>query len=729
MITSQENVVGPLGSPQPGPGLTQPPSDTRSDEDSASLSEKSFVKQWQEKIRYAKAFWKDDYDRMRSNMDFVFGFQRRAQYKLDDDRYSANFTIRAINQKVATLYARNPKARAVRRQRLNYTLWDGKVDTLLQAVGAAISSQQTMGFIPPEAQALITDYETGKNFETLIERIGKTLEVVYQYQVDSQEPNFKVQAKQLVRRASVCGVSYIKVAFCRDYETKDMTQSETRQSVIERMLMAKQIFDKIGEGEITEDDAKIEQLKSLIMSFSLSPDDTEQVSVKERIIFDFPQSTSIIPDPRCRSLRGFVGAHWLVEEFLYPVDFVNAMFETDIKPGGSLKHYDPAGRPIDNAPIIDAGKDTQNQPPKPTVCLWQIHDLDTKSTFVICDGYPCYVLAPEVSTPATSSFWTHFALTLNDVETEPGCKATIFPPSDVQLMKSMQQEWNRTREALRAIRKANAPKYMCPKGQMSENDKTNLENAEDNQLIELENLPLGGDPSKVVVPLQTAVVDTKIYDTAPLSEDFLFVSGQQEANVGPAQPNVTATVGSIAEQSRQQVSASNVDDLDDCLSAVARCAGEMLLSEMSTATVQRIAGVGAVWPEQNKSEFLNQIQLTIEAASSGRPNRATEIANFERIAPLLVQAGANPIAIIRQAIKIYDDRLDETDFFPVPGLTGGNIASSGPGAPAPGGPPGNRRSGGPQRSQAQSANSRGQQQMHPASPPAALLPGGQPGPQ
>jgi len=712
-----------------GESLTQPPSDIPA-EDQASLSEKAYVKSWQDKIRYAKAFWKDDFDRMRNNMDFVFGYQRRNQYKMDDERYQANFTIRAINQKVATLYARNPKARAVRRERLNYELWDGKVDTLLQAVGAAVQSQATLGFVPPEAQAIISDYQRGKQFETLIERIGKTLEVVYQYQVDSQEPNFKMQAKQLVRRASVCGVSYIRVAFCRDYETKDMTQSETRQSVMERMLMAKQIFDKIQNGDVTLDDASVEQLKSLVMSFSLSPDDSEQVSVKERIIFDFPQSTSIIPDTRCRSLRGFVGAHWLVEEFLYPLDFVNAMFGVDIKPGGTLKHYDPNGRPLENPPLLNAEKEIQNQPVKPTVCLWQVHDLDTKSTFVVCDGYPCYVLPPEVCTPATSSFWTHFALTLNDVETEPGCKATIFPPSDVQLMKSMQQEWNRSREALRAIRKANAPKYMCPKGQLSEDDKTNIQNAEDNQVVELENLPLGGDPSKVLVPLATAPVDPKLYDTSPLSEDFLFVSGQQEANIGPAQPNVTATVGSIAEQSRQQVSASNVDDLDDCLSAVARCAGEMLLSEMSAATVQRIAGIGAVWPENNKSEFLNQIELTIEAASSGRPNKAIEIANFERIAPLILQAGGNPIAVIRQAIKIYDDRIDETDFFPVPGLIGGPIASPGPGGPVPpGGPPANRRSGNRPAAKPQLANQQGQQQMHPAGPPAPLLPGGMPGPQ
>lgn len=669
-------------------------------QNSPSLSVKADVKQWQERIRRAKAKWEPDFNRMKENMAFLSGLQWNAQTKIDDDRYIANFTLRSINQKVATLYARNPTVVAVPRKRLNFEIWDGKMESLMDALGQAMQGVQ-MGMVPPQAMALLNDFQRGRLMEEVVRRIGETLERVFQYQMDAQEPDFKMQAKQAVRRACVCGVGYFKVIFCRNYETNDLTQSETRQSIAERMLRVKLIAEKIADGKVDENDAQLETLRELISSLSLSPLDQEEVKISEHLIFDFPPATAIIPDDRCRNLRGFVGAHWLAEEYIYPLDYVNAMFETDIKPGGDLKHYTGEGKPQERNEA-DSAKDDPSR--KPMVLLWQIWDLDTKSTFVICDGYNDYVMAPETMTPATKSFWVHFPLTFNDIETEPGCKSSIFPPSDVQLLKPMQKELNRSHQALRQIRRANSPKYGVVAGKLTEQDKMRLQDAEDNEVIEFQGVIQGEDISKVITPLNLARVDPLLYDNKPIMEDALLATGQQEANVGPAPANVTATVGSIAEQSRQTVATSNIDDLDDCLSAVARCGGEMLFREMSVEVVKRIAGIGAVWPEQQKEEFLNQVELTVLAASSGRPNKAVEIANFERVAPMLLQAGANPQAIIREAVKRLDDRLEPADFFPLPGM----LPTAQPGM------------GGAQRPQ--QANEQGQQQMNPAPPPVPPVP-------
>lgn len=650
-------------------------------ESAETMSRRALVKRWQERVRQAKARWEDDFERMRNNEDFVGGFQYKSQPKLEDDRYIANFTIRMINQKVATLYARNPEVVANRRKRLDFQLWDGKMETIQQAVGAAMMGMQNMGMVPPEALALMNDFQRGRQMQEMADRVGKTLEIVFKYQMDTQEPDFKLQLKQLVRRVCVCGVGYIKVIFCRDYEN-DLTQTETRQSPVDRAKRAMLILKKIEEGKIDENDAEVEQLRSLVASLGPSPIDHESVAVNERLIFDFPPATAVIPDPQCHTLKGFVGGHFVAEQFIFPLDYVNAMYETDIKPGGEVKLYSKDGQPDTSN---TQGQEKDNPTTKPLVCLWEVQDLDSKSKFILCDGHKDFVQEPEPISPATKSFWNLFPLTFNDVESEPGCKTTIFPPSDVQLVKPVQREHNRTRQALRAHRRAKAPKNMVPKGVLTENDKDKLENAEDNAVIELEGLPPGMEPGKVLQPLMTAPIEPEVYDTSPLAEDSLLVSGNQEANIGPAQPNVTATVGTIAEQSRMTVASSNVDDLDDCLSAVARCGGEMLLQEMSTPTVQRIVGVGTVWPEQNKQEFLNQIELEVVAASSGRPNKAIEVANFERMAPVLIQAGANPQAVIREAVKRLDDRMDPADFFPVapPALPPGTEGSPSGGNPPP----------------------------------------------
>ena len=75
------------------------------------LPARAAVKLWQERIRDAKRRWEPDFDRMRKNMEFCAGYQWLGQTELDDDRYTANMTLRVVNQKVASLYARDPSSR------------------------------------------------------------------------------------------------------------------------------------------------------------------------------------------------------------------------------------------------------------------------------------------------------------------------------------------------------------------------------------------------------------------------------------------------------------------------------------------------------------------------------------------------------------------------------------------------------------------------------------------
>lgn len=634
----------------------------KNDSEEAPGSVRANVRRWQDRIERAKKKWQGDFERMRDNMDFVAGIQYNGQKGITYDKYICNLTLRVVNQGVAMIYAKDPKVVARRRQRLDFQIWDGEMETIIQAAMGA-QQFQAMGMpVPPDLMALINDFQQGRLHQKQVEKVGKTLEIVYQYQTDAQQPRFKLQMKQLVRRAHTCGVAYIKVEFCRNYENDYLTQSETRMSVSDRMKMAQEMFEKIQKGDIDNESADVEQYKSLLESLKMAPMDAEVTKVQERLTFDFPRATSIIPDPNTRMLKGFVGARWIVEEVYYPLDFVNAFFETDIKPGGELKLYGRDNKVEDPKPSEGEKQDNQ----KKRVCLWNVWDLDTKSTFIICRGHKDYVLAPEALTPATKGFWNIVPVTFNDVEVEEGCKATIFPPSVVDLIKPAQKEWNRTRQALRRHRKANGPRYLYPDGIISEEDLDAIAEAEDQQFIKIKGIPPGMKLSDILIPLTVVPVQDPLYNTEPLREDTLLATGQQEANIGPAQPNVTATVGTIAEQSRMSVSASDVDGLDDSLTEVALIGGEMLLKEMSIQTVKHIAGPGAVWPDRNREDFLNEIELEVVAASSGRPNKAVDIANWERLVPALVQTGANPQAIIRETIKRADDRLEPADFYPLP---------------------------------------------------------------
>lgn len=628
------------------------------------------VGRWTKRIQAAKRHWKPQFDRMQDNMDFVAGYQWDGQMDMRGHRYVCNMTIQMVNHKVATLYARNPQVAVIRRPRLDFQLWDESQEQLIEMLQRVQQGLMT-GVPDVEAEATLRDYQVGRQHQQMVKKVGKTLQYVYQHQIDSQSPEFKEQMKQLVTTTVVCGVGYVRVGYRRERPTAPGADRHPGQK--ERMSAAQDIFRRMEEGELDETAPEVEQLKLLLNSMGYSDEGME-----EGLTFDFPDPTSIIPDPRVTSLAELTGAKWLVQEYILPLDEVNAFFNTQISVTGGVKFYS------------EGSGDGEGDGSK-CVALWEVMDLSSRNHFFIVDGHKEYVQPPAPMEPQTRRFWPVFALTFNRVVVSSGSKkASPFPPSDVDLVFHSQKEWNRTRHSLRGHRKANAPKYLSRKNLLSVEDKQALQDAEENQILELDSLPSDVEPSKFLQPMAHAPIDPSLYDTRPLEADFMMASRTQAANMGPAQPDVTATVGTIAEQSRQSVAASNVDDLDSLLSRMAEFGGEVVMRLMLLQTVQRIVGAGAVWPQTERELFVNEVYLQVIMASSGRPNKAMEVANFERLAPALLQAGVNPAFIIREAVRRLDDQLDVAEAMPVPGLPTGatppQSAQSGAGQALPAAP-------------------------------------------
>jgi hypothetical protein len=658
------------------------------------------VRRWQSLITRAKMRWKPDFKRMRDNMDFVSGIQWPGQSTMEDERYVNNLTLRFVNQKVATLYAKNPKATAVRRKRLDFQIWDGNHESLVDAMMQATPMLQVGMPLPMQLAALFADYDAGRQRQKIVEMVGKTMEIAYQYQVDTQSLVFKEQMKQLVRRAIVTGVGFVRIHFCDDNPEYAKASSDYTSTNLDRLNRIKGLVDKIEETGVDTSSSHYATLRSLVMSVGASQTLTDQFQQPQRIEFDFPDATSIIPDECCRNLKDFVAARWLTQEYILPLDEVNEIFGTEVKVGsGAANLFDEYGRES----YVDPNRSAEQEgTAKQQVCLYNVLDKRTQTQFFLVDGWKDYVQKPQLLSPSVSGFWPIFALTFNDVEPNPQTKASIYPPSDVQMVVHVQREWNRTRQALREHRNANAPKYIVRDGLLDEDDEFKITNALPNQVIKLKNIPPEIEPSKFILPMQFSPIDSALYDTEPLEKDMMYGAGVQQANIGPAQPNVTATVGTIAEQSRLDVTSSNVDDLDAILTRMAQAAGEMMLQAMDPEIVKHIVGAGAVWPSEpaTRQEFLSEIYLEIEAASSGRPNKALDIANWRDLAPLLQASGANPIGMVEETMRRLDENMALDKLFPLTPPAGAVNLSS----PAEqGAPPKPNQPGAPNRESEQSA--------------------------
>ena len=279
--------------------------------------------------------------------------------------------------------------------------------------------------------------------------------------------------------------------------------------------------------------------------------------------------------------------------------------------------------------------------------------------YVVVDGYPDFLVEPAAPFPDLETFWPIFPLVFNEVENEK----QIYPQSDVRLLRPVQLEYNRVRQGLREHRQANRPAYATPYGMLDQSDKDNLSNRPPHAIIELRGLQPGQAVDSVLQHIKPLAIDPALYDSSMLIDDTLRIVGSQEANLGgTAASGTTATEVSVAEGTRMTSVGSNVDDLDEFLSAICRAAGEIMLKEFTQEYVARLVGPGAVWPQLSRAEIADQLYLEIEAGSSGRPNRAVEVQNWERLAPLLMQIpGVSPEWMAKETIRRLDDKIDPAD--------------------------------------------------------------------
>jgi hypothetical protein len=227
-------------------------------------------------------------------------------------------------------------------------------------------------------------------------------------------------------------------------------------------------------------------------------------------------------------------------------------------------------------------------------------------------------------------------------------------------MSDMQAEYNRSRQGMREHRRAARPRFITPRGALSDEDKVRMGALEAFDVMEA-NIDVNTDVGRILQSMPMPGVDPNLYETGQLFTDIQLVIGSQEAQFGGTS-KATATEASIAEGSREAAVGSNVDDLDAFLTDVARASGQVLLREMSPEKVAEIVGPGAVWPQMTLDQIADELYLEIEAGSSGKPNQVQEIRNWREMLPFLVQMpGIQPMWLARETLRRLDDRMDLTE--------------------------------------------------------------------
>jgi hypothetical protein len=631
-----------------------------------SESRKRLVTQWLTEVRADKKHWAYAFAKMRLDQDFCYGRQWSKE-SWEDDRYTANITLRHVQQRVAALYAKNPKVAARRRTRLMSTAWDGTMSAVMLSMQQLQMAQEAGDLqMAQQPMQVMQDAQQVTQYKDQMDKFGRTLELLYDYNIDEQVHPFKIMMKLMVRRAVTTGVGYSKIGFQRVMELGPELEAQIAD-ITQRMATMERSIADVADGEQTDQNAA--EMESLRLQMQAMQAEEEQV-VREGIIFDYPDSTSIIPDRKTRQLREFLGSDHVTQEYILSPNEVKEIYGVDVHKG--FRAYrpgttdDPLVSPLtgqydqhtDSWQYDDM--DPSSDSYRNAVCLvWETYDRKTGLVYITCDGYKDFLREPAAPEVWIERFFPWFPLVLNECDHPK----RIYPPSDVELIRDAQREYNRLREGLREHRIANRPATAVAAGALSEEDVDKMEQRPPNALIEIDGLQPGQKVDDLIQPMRGPGLDPNLYEVNGIFEDILRTVGVQEANLG-AVSGGTATESSIAESSRQSSMASNVDDLDDILTQMARSAGQIMLAEVSEETVKEVVGPGAVWPEMTRDQLAKEIFLEIEAGSTGKPNQAQEIQNFERLAPILMQIpGITPEMLAKEALRRLDDRLELDDVF------------------------------------------------------------------
>ena len=289
----------------------------------------------------------------------------------------------------------------------------GLGDQLGQAAAGAAASGMAPPASPMIAQAvgsgmdIMMDAARVKSENLMMDKLARTLELLYAYEVDNQPHPFKSMLKMTVRRAVTNGVAYVKLGFERvmqlrpDLE-KGIADANERLATLERLAAD-------ATDDITDDsDMEAEQLRLLLADLIKA----QGAVVREGLTFDFPLSTRIIPDIKCIDLRNWVAADWVAEEYLLSVSEIEEIYGVDVR--GHCTEYGTDSDTDPSKAMEDwmSGKDKDKNRGEPNAIVWEIYNRNDGLVYVVCDGYREFLKEPASPEIYNERFYPWYALDL-----------------------------------------------------------------------------------------------------------------------------------------------------------------------------------------------------------------------------------------------------------------------------------------------------------------------------
>lgn len=631
---------------QPGE-LPKPPTD-------------ELAKKWRDEIGRARKHWKKLHQRIAHNRKKVAGFNWARDPKTAefvDPR--ANLIFSTAQATLPNIYARNPDVSVTGAWR------NGNVRLFCETMETVLSKQM-------------------------------------------RNAKLKKRMKMSVLAAMTEYFGIVKITYQRDIR-QDPIISQRINDTQDNIVRLEGLIQQAEDPENRQDaELRRQELEETLKGLQ----EKSEVVAAEGLVIDRILPENLIIDDSVTEFDDYEDADWLAQavpmkrsaaEALYKVSLSGAKTYKggkDAMAGGDDGRDNEAnkGSLLDSMASGGAAAKDDEQ-----ICILEIWDKRSQLVYTMADGCD-FFCRESFSVERVGQRWYPFFILPYAVT--PG---QFVAPCLVDLTEKLQNEYNETRDKFAAHRELNQPGWIAA----ADANMKSLKRHTDALLGEVVLIDPDGKPlNQVIQPKQSIPVNPADYDTGPIRTDWEQVTGLQDAARSTVVQPKTATEASIMQQSLSGRTAEFRDKLEDLMQEMDEYAAQILLQELSPAQVERYTGphkMGTVedpmtgrqvevviepaydWPQLNRDEIFDMVEVNIVAGTTGAPDKAQGQEIWTKAFPVIQQlimqmmqlAGAgqdySPLeALMRETLKRFDDRIDVDQFLPAKQPT----MSAAPGMPA-----------------------------------------------
>ena len=595
---------------------------------------KSLAKLWGERLESAKLTMGDDFEKeIEKDREYINGGQ-------EDDNSGklvrANLVHAHIRRSVNQVYARNPQF-----------------------------SIRPIEQINPENQKMMRLF-------------GKTCEIVLNRHFS--EADLKRRAKATVRAAKSTGVGWAKVHYQTELEPDPIIRNRLRDYRDDLAQL------ELLQDQLTDDKLRSEKERMILekKQFISQLEKEEMKVASEGLVIDVVDTKNMILDlSTIRNFDEYALSPFLAEAIWITRSDYKKRFGKEVPHG--TKTYSIKGHKNDIAKKCDEGS-------AEVIKLYEIWDRINKLVHYLPDGADEFAAEPLTPKIVSEHWYPYLPLGLNIIDGQ------FWPHSDVKLLRELQDEHNAARTRFKNHRDIAIPHWVGKKEEVSNADAKTLEGAVTGEVALIDGIP--GQPVKNSIDVfSPPPIDPAQYSTDHTERDFERVTGG--GDVTQPKNNRSRTLGEaelLTQDTNSQISADS-DEVEDWFERVATHSLQLLLQVLTPEQIVDIAGPmagpkideqtgqptgelmdGAVWPQMDKSEIFNMLELNIQAGSSGKPNKEKDVQVWTQflmpsITDLLKQvselrqAGQGDLAeslifVGQETLRRLDERFDVKEFLP-----------------------------------------------------------------